>query len=252
MSLIVRSALVGAQNCSTWADQPPHSPQHETGLQPRALVVSNVRLYRDALQQNLMAGRGIKVVGTATIGAAADAVGRLDPDVVVLDATGPDVSSLPRTLKAIAARLSIVVVTAARGEADFLAWAEAGVSGYVDQDSSADDLAAAIRHAAKGEVLCSPRLAGLLAGRVAKLSAERVRSTDLDALTPRERQVMALLAEGLSNKRIAQRLGISDTTTKNHVHNILDKLGAQSRGQAAAQYRRLDPGSRPGQCASAC
>lgn len=250
MSIVVRSAPIRAQDCSSWPDQPPYPPPHEAA--PRTLIISNIRLYRDALQQNLLLNRCIEVVGTATVETAADETRRLDPDIAVLDANAPHALSLARVLKAMTLRLGIVVVTAASGEADFLAWAEAGIGGYVDQDSSADDLAAAIHHAARGEVLCSPRFAGLLAGQVAKLSAERLKATNLDTLTPRERQILALVAEGLSNKAIAQQLGISDTTTKNHVHNILDKLGAQSRGQAAAQYRRIQPAPQPRLCANAC
>lgn len=214
---------------------------YELQLRPRALVVSGIRLYREALQQMLNKGGDVDVVGMSSIEDAAGQVRCLIPDVVVLDASGSSAAALARSLKALAPGLSVVVVTSAREEAEFLAWAEVGVSGYADQNSSAADLAAAVRHAARGEVLCSPRLAGLLAGRIAKLSAERHRGAELDALTPRERDVMALVAQGLSNKHIAKQLGISDTTAKNHVHNILDKLGLRSRGQAAAQYLCASP-----------
>lgn len=209
---------------------------HDSCLRPRTLVVSDIRLYRDALEQGLSRSREIDVVGVSSTDAAARHVQCLEPNVVVLDATGPSAPALARFLKALSAGLNVVVVTSARDEAEFLAWAEAGVSAYVDQNSSAAELADVVRHAVRGEVLCSPRLTGLLAHRIAKLSAERAKRTELDALTPRERDVLTLVAQGLSNKHIAKRLGISDTTTKNHVHNILDKLGFQSRGQAAAHY----------------
>lgn len=206
-------------------------------MRPRTLIVSDIRLYRDALEQSLSNNEEIDVVGVSSISDVASRVRLLHPNVAVLDATGSDAAVLAQSLKALAAGLSVVVVvTSAREEADFLAWLEVGVSAYADQNSSAAELADVIQHAARGEVLCSPRLTGLLAGRIAKLSAERMRGSELDGLTPHEREVMALVAQGLSNKHIAKRLGISDTTTKNHVHNVLEKLGLQSRGQAAAQF----------------
>ena len=238
-------SLGSLENAATVPSQAGHgghisSVEAHSSSVPCVLIISDIRLYRDALRQSLSEGGVAEVSGVSGCDAAPDQVQRLGPDVVVLDASeGLGAASLVRSLKALAPRLGIVVVTSVRDEAEFLVWAEAGASGYVDQNSSADDLAAAVQRAARGEVRCSPRLAALLTDRVAKLSAERVRNGDeLGGLTPRERDVMALVAEGLSNKHIAQRLGISDTTTKNHVHNILDKLGLGSRGQAAAHYLR--------------
>jgi two-component system, NarL family, nitrate/nitrite response regulator NarL len=240
MNAISLNSLNGTAGAPSPADRAECMSAFESHPRARVLIVSNVRLYRDALQRSLGESGKAEIVGVSDVSAAADQVRRLGPEVVVLDASeGLSAAALARSLKALTPDLSVVVVASVRDEAEFLAWAEAGVSGYADQNSSADDLAAAVQHAARGEVRCSPRLAALLAGRVAKLSAERQRATQLDSLTPRERNVMALVAEGLSNKHIAQRLGISDTTTKNHVHNILDKLGLQSRGQAAAHYHRV-------------
>ena len=212
----------------------------------RALVLSEIRLYRDALCRSLAESADVEVVGSSDLEDAVDQTQRLLPDVLVLDATAPESAALARSLKETRPDLCIVVVTSARDEAELLAWPETGVNGYADRNSSAEDLVAAVLHAARGEVLCSPRVVALLAGRVAKLSAERRRSNELDSLTPRERDVLALVAEGLSNKRIALRLGISETTTKNHVHNILDKLGLRSRGLAAAHYLRLRSPLKPG------
>jgi two-component system nitrate/nitrite response regulator NarL len=240
MNVAEHSSPIALVNTTSWADHRQYATTCEPQPCPRTLVVSDIRLFRDAMQQSLSNNREIDVVGVSSIEAVADQVRHLDPDVVVLDATGSGTTALIRSLKALTPNLSIVVITSVRQDTEFLTWVEAGVSGYADQNSSVDDLAAAVQHAARGEVLCSPRLVFLLAGRVAKLSARDQKGTKLNAMTPRERDVMALIAEGLSNKHIAQRLGISDTTAKNHVHNILDKLGLQSRGQAAAQYHRLN------------
>ncbi len=239
MSVGIKSAPIGLVDTGGWADHREGISFSKAGPLPRVLIVSCVRLYRDALLQSLTARKKVDVVGVASIETAPDQVRRLGPEVVVLDASGPSALALVRSLKALVPDLSIVVVTSAREEVEFLAWAEAGVIGYADQNSSADDLATAVQHAFRGEVLCSPRLAGLLASRIAKLSAGSQRGTELDTLTSRERDVIALVAEGLSNKRIAQRLGISDTTVKNHVHNILSKLAVQSRAEAAVLYLRV-------------
>ncbi len=157
---------------------------------------------------------------------------------MILDSNTANMAVLPQSLRALSPGLRIVVLTATSTEAEFVRWAEKGVHGYVDQDSSTADLVAVIQHAARGEMVCSSRLAGLLVGRVASLSAERNKGRDVTALTPREKQILGLLADGLSNKRIAERLHITDATAKNHVHRILDKLGLHSRGQAAAYYYR--------------
>ena len=217
-----------------------------TDVQRRTL--SDIRLYRDALSHGLEQDQSIEVAGTSCLDDGIELVRRVGPDVVVLGATGPDSVVTTRSLREAAPKTSIVVVTAARDEFEFLAWAETGIGGYADRNSSAADLAAAVRHAARGEVLCSPRVVALLAGRIAKLSAERSKTSQLDSLTPRERDVLALVAQGLSNKHIAQHLRISETTTKNYVHNILDKLELKSRGLAAAYYRHVQPHAKTGTC----
>lgn len=210
----------------------------ETCLAARVIVASNVRLFRDALETSLQT-QNIVVLATCPLGGSAVSARSLVPDAVVLDGTGPGAMAAAKMLRTASPDLTIVAVLSVRDETDFLAWAELGVRGYADQNSSAVDLALIVRHAIRGEVHYSPRLAAFLASQLARLSAERRASNELDTLTPREKKVLELLGEGLSNKRIAQLLGISDTTTKNHVHNILAKLGLQSRAQAAVQYFRM-------------
>jgi DNA-binding NarL/FixJ family response regulator len=91
---------------------------------------------------------------------------------------------------------------------------------------------------ARGEALCSPRVAGLLFRRVTALACERAPQADLSLLTQRERETLSLIEHGLSNKEIARRLAIRLTTVKNHVHHILEKLGVSRRGAAAAVIRQ--------------
>ena len=95
-----------------------------------------------------------------------------------------------------------------------------------------------VRRAGAGEVVCPPRLTALLLNRFADRSTDRTTRAGIHALTPREREIVELLADGLPNKLIARRLHVALPTVKNHVHSILDKWDVRSRGEAAARYRR--------------
>jgi two-component system nitrate/nitrite response regulator NarL len=121
---------------------------------------------------------------------------------------------------------------------EILHCAEAGAAGYVTEDASIDDLVAAIESIAREELLCSPRIAAKLFGRLSE-SADR-RATDpyqLRTLTSRERQVFDCIRLGHSNKEIARKLNIAEPTVKNHVHRLLEKLEVATRAQAAARSR---------------
>src|SRR5262249_5722679 len=128
----------------------------------------------------------------------------------------------------------LVVAFAVSGmEEDVLACAEAGISGYVTKDGSAEDLVAAVLRALRGEVMCSPRVAALLFRRVATLSGGCPVSRADACLTRREREIAALVACNLPNKEIARRLCVGPATIKNHVHNILQKLSIHRRSDIA-------------------
>uniref|UniRef100_UPI0012E2A705 response regulator transcription factor n=1 Tax=Sandarakinorhabdus oryzae TaxID=2675220 RepID=UPI0012E2A705 len=116
-----------------------------------------------------------------------------------------------------------------------LACAEAGLTGFVGRDGTLSDLVDAVRRARAGELGCSPQLAALMCRRLAVL-AGRPAST---SLSPREREVARLVADGLSNKEIAQMLAIGPATVKNHVHNILDKLALRRRSAIAGRLQLL-------------
>lgn len=113
---------------------------------------------------------------------------------------------------------------------------EAGVSGYVTRDGSYDELLETIRSVANGELICTPRVAGMLLRRVTKAVWDA--GPDFGRLTARERQTVRLIDRGLSNKEIACRLNIELSTVKNHVHHILEKSSTRRRGAAAAHLRR--------------
>jgi DNA-binding NarL/FixJ family response regulator len=125
-------------------------------------------------------------------------------------------------------------------ETDVLTCAEIGISGYVTRDGSLCDVVSAITAAVRGEVRCSPKIAGLLFRRVAALSTER-RGHSAGGLTARETQIVRLLQEGLSNKMISRSLGIECATVKNHVHSILGKLGVHRRADAVSLLQKREP-----------
>lgn len=206
----------------------------------RVLVVAGVRFYRDGIAAALSADPRFAVAGgVADVPAAAMAFDSLAPDVILLDLAGADGPAHVRSLLERAPAARIVALGVREAEDDVLPLAEAGVAGYVTRDGSVDDLLAAVESVAAGETICSPRMAATLLRRVALLARDR-RAEEPNperGLTSRERQIVALIDEGLSNKEIATRLRIELATVKNHVHNILEKLRVHRRGEAAAAVR---------------
>lgn len=204
-----------------------------SGAMPSVYVASQVRLYREALAESLAAERTLRVAGQGNCVQALAEIGVLRPDVLLLDLAFPNSLAVPRAAFVVVPGLRIVAFAVSDVEADVLACAEAGICGYVAQDGSVADVVAAVLRAISGELVCSPRIAALLFDRVAKLAAGRLA---FDAtLTAREQEIAGLLARGLSNKHIARQLGLASTTIKNHVHNILQKLNLERRGEIAGQ-----------------
>ena len=115
--------------------------------------------------------------------------------------------------------------------------AEAGAAGYLLRSDPLVELVAVIGSVARGETRCSPRVAAALLRRVATLSHERRHQAEPTRLTAREREVLQLVDDGLSNKQIARRLSIELRTVKNHVHHILEKFQVHRRAEAAARFR---------------
>jgi DNA-binding NarL/FixJ family response regulator len=124
-----------------------------------------------------------------------------------------------------------------QSEQEIVETAEAGICGYIPPDASIEDLMEAIERASRGEMMCSPRVAGTLARRIATLASGRGPLATSASLTARETEVVELLEIGLSNKQIARRLSIRLATVKNHVHSILAKLNVKRRGEAVAALR---------------
>ena len=213
----------------------------------RIFIVSAVALYREGLSVLLAQRDGIDVVGVAadTSEAAELLVGRKQPpDIVIFDMGPADSLTAARRLIDEIPRAPVVAITVPNHERDVLACAEVGLAGFVSADASLDDLVAALESVARGEMLCSPRMAAALTRRVADLARGRGRAQPLPMLTKREREILVLIDEGLSNKQIAYRLHIELATVRNHVHNILAKLGVHRRAEAAALTRAARPPNR--------
>ena len=209
------------------------------------LFISHVHFLREAMVAILQGDDGLQAVGAfshETVGLAAM---ELLPSIVVIDAAHPDGIGLIAEVRAHVPKVSVVVLAMRERDEDFLAWADIGISGYLGPDTSARDLISTVRRAGAGEVVCPPRLTALLLNRFADRSNDRATRAGIHALTPREREIVELLADGLPNKLIARRLRVALPTVKNHVHSILDKWDVRSRGEAAARYRRKIQESEP-------
>jgi DNA-binding NarL/FixJ family response regulator len=215
----------------------------------RVLVVDDHAMFATSLALALEQESGLpelSVQGTAaSLAEARSWVATSPPDVLLIDHRLPDglgVQALPE-LKRLAPKMRIVLMSAAVDDMALVAAIEGGASGFLSKSATVDELVQAIRAAAVGEVLVSP---ALLARLLPRLSRDRLGiGTEL---TPREVEVLEVLSRGLSNSGIADELGISVNTVRNHVQNILTKLGVHSKLEALAVAVRegiLDPSGRP-------
>jgi DNA-binding NarL/FixJ family response regulator len=196
----------------------------------RLLIVDDHDMFADSLRLALSAEPDLVVVGTAsTLALARAMVVTTRPDVVLLDHRLPDglgVDSIAE-LKTLRPDTKIVVLTAAAEDAMLVTATEAGCAGFILKTSPLDELVAAVRTAAAGEIMVSSDLLGRLLNR---LHHQYVRPAH--ELTAREREILELIAEGLTNSAIATRLFISVNTVRNHVQNVLSKLDAHSKLEA--------------------
>lgn len=201
----------------------------------RVVIVADVRLYREGLMAALGTYPSLHVSGAASdITEAFSIIQNSRPDVAVVDMAMPGAFELLRSVRTEAPDTRAVAFAIDEDMSTIIECAESGAAGYVTVDGSIDDLAHTVGRAAAGELLCPPRVAAELFRRMAELSRRRA-TPDVTAgeLTIREKEILALLRPGLSNKAIASALNISPATVKNHVHHVLDKLKVGNRQQAA-------------------
>jgi DNA-binding NarL/FixJ family response regulator len=200
----------------------------------RVLLVDDHAVVRMGLKAFFDMLDDIEVVGEASDGSEGVAMARrLKPDVVLMDLLMPNMDGVTAIgrIKAEMPETEIVTMTSFIEEEKVTAALEAGASGYVLKDAEAEEVAAAIRAAYAGEVHLDPAVARLLAQR---LRTKKPSADDLvEPLTDRERDVLGLLGQGMSNKEIGTQLFITERTARTYVSNILGKLGLASRTQAA-------------------
>ena len=199
----------------------------------RVLLVDDHAVVRRGLRGFLDLLDDIDVVGEAENGRiAVDEARRLRPDVVLMDLLMPEMDGLQAiaAIKREQPEVEIVAVTSFIEEEKVTTALEAGATGYLLKDAEAEDVARAVRAAYAGEVTLDPAVTRLLAQRMRQRKNE---PQPVEPLTEREREVIALLGKGASNKEIATRLFITERTARTHVSNILGKLGLASRTQAA-------------------
>ena len=199
------------------------------------MLVDDHAIVRSGLRAYLTTEPGVDVVGEASDGL--EALARIEarargqgvPDVVLMDMQMPKLDGVETTerIKACWPQIDVIAVTSFIEEARIRAALEAGATGYLLKDADASDVVDAIRAAVAGEVRLDPAVAAALAQSL------RTPPSSAASLTPREREVITLVAEGRTNREIGRRLGVAERTARTHVSNILAKLGLASRTQAA-------------------
>ena len=213
----------------------------------RILIVDSVLLICEVMAAALEDEDNIDVVGFATT--IAEAESRLSEsaiDLTLISTNLPDGDALDLTsnIRRDFPHVNIVVLGLADTEAVIMRYIEAGASGYVLKDASVERLLSNIRAAYNGEALVSPQVAAALMERVAMLTEQLtelgVDPSVYEELTPREKEILDLVAAGLSNQEIADELTVEIGTVKNHVHSILDKLNVNSRKDAATYLSLLE------------
>ena len=198
----------------------------QVAAQLRVVVADDHPIWRAAVERDLVAA-GLDVVGTAGDGAkAVRVVAATRPDVLVCDLQMPEVSGVEVT-RAVSATTRVLVLSASGEQADVLEAVKAGATGYLVKSASAVDLVDAVRRTAAGDAVFTPGLAGLVLGEYRRTASQ----DDAPRLTPRETEVLRLVAKGLTAKQVAERLVLSHRTVENHVQSTLTKLHLHNRAQ---------------------
>ncbi|HEY7630310.1 MAG TPA: response regulator transcription factor [Thermoleophilaceae bacterium] len=198
----------------------------------RVMLVDDHAVVREGLRTFLELQDGIEVVGEADDGRqAVDRAVELEPDVILMDLVMPvlDGVGAMRELRQRQPKSRVIVLTSFAEDDRLLPAIQAGAAGYLMKNVQPKELARAVRAAHNGEALLDPSVAARLVEAIAQPPGEEPR----EQLTPREREVLELIGEGYSNKRIALELGVSEKTVKTHVGHVLAKLGVADRTQAA-------------------
>jgi len=209
----------------------------------RILLVDDQAMFREGLRTLLATQPDFEVVGEAANGEEALHLCRTcRPDVALMDLRMPvlDGVAATRRLRALHPAVRVIVLTTFDDDEDIFEGLRAGAVGYLLKDASSAKLFEAVRAAARGESFLQPSVAAKVVAEFARLAEHAPRAeAPVEALSERELGVLRLVAQGASNKEIASALFIAEGTVKNHLTNILSKLGARDRTQAALRAREL-------------
>ena len=198
----------------------------------RVLIADDQDIVRTGLKMMLMAEEDIVIIGEASNGHEAVQLAReLAPDVVVMDVAMPDLNGIEATrqLGELCPECAVVALTIHEDQQYFFQMLHAGALGYVPKRAAPDDLVRAIRAASEGHVFLFSSVASLLASDVLSRIESGEGELNKDVLTEREREVLVMIAEGMMNREIAERLTISVKTVERHRENIMNKLSLHSR-----------------------
>jgi DNA-binding NarL/FixJ family response regulator len=208
----------------------------------RVLFVSDVRFLREGLPEILHQQSELAIAWVAEDqNQALELILAAHPDAVLLDTALPSGFDAVASIVAAAPEIPVIALAMVEAEHEILTWAEAGIAGFVPRSASISDVIRTVSLAVRGEQICSARVAGSMIRRLrqlAILTRDERYGPVVGRLTAREQEIAELIVHGLSNKLIARHLHIALPTVKCHVHNILDKLKLQRRGNVALWIRQ--------------
>ena len=208
----------------------------------RVFLVDDHEVVRRGLKELLDAEEDIEVVGdAATAGMALSGIANTGPDVALLDVRLPDGNGVEvcREVRARDPRIACLMLTSFSDDEALFDAIMAGAAGYLLKDIKGTDLLDAVRRVARGESLLDPTLTGKVLERLRQGDEEDPR---LASLSDQERRILELIADGLTNRQIAEQMHLAEKTVKNYVSNLLSKLGMQRRTEAAVFYTQVDRG----------
>jgi DNA-binding NarL/FixJ family response regulator len=207
----------------------------------RVVAADDQRVVREGLAMLLALLPGVEVIGTASDGEQALAMAEeLHPDVILMDLRMPRMDGIEATRRLRGSGIKVVVLTTYADDRSVIDALRAGAVGYLTKDASAEEIQQALERVTSGQAALDPAVQHLLIEAIASSSASGSSpgSALPDGLTAREAEVLALIAEGLSNGDIAARLVVSEATVKSHINHLLPKIGARDRAQAVAYAYR--------------
>jgi DNA-binding NarL/FixJ family response regulator len=208
----------------------------------RVLIADDQRIVREGLAMVLGLLPGLELVGTASNGhEAIELAAEHHPDIVLMDLRMPDIDGVEATrqIRAEHPDTQVIVLTTYADDSSIFAALQAGARGYLTKDAGPEEIAAAIERVAQGQAMLDPAIQARVLERLGSPQPPPAPPDELpDGLTAREAEVLTLIAEGLSNTEIAQRLVVSETTVKTHINRIFAKTGVRDRAQAVTYAYR--------------